>query len=147
MDSAMKELEKILNIESSDVITSQPLQPAIVPTEEDQPENKDYDYARVNLYSIIEKGKDALDGALRVAEQSEHPRAYEVVGTLLKNLSDVNKQLLTLGKDREEVKAVRKGNIGVNGAATQVTTNNTAVFVGSGADINKLIADRLKVNE
>lgn len=139
----MKELERILNIESTDVITSQPLQPAIIPTEEEQPENKDFDYARVNLYSIIEKGKEALEGALRVAEQSENPRAYEVVGSLLKNMADINKQLINLGEDKEKVKAVRKGNIGTNGAAPAQVTNNTAVFVGSSADLSKLIKDQM----
>ena len=139
----MKELEKILNISTTDVITKQPLLPSITPSEETSPEDPDYDFARLNLYAIIEQGKSALDGALRVAEQSEHPRAYEVVGNLLKSLADVNKQLLTIGKDREDVKAARKGNTGQSIPQAGVV-NNTAVFVGSGADINKLIADRLK---
>ncbi len=144
----MKELEKILNIVPSDVMTrNQPLQPSMVPKEEVHPEDPDYDFARLNLYSIIEQGKQAMEGALRVAEQSEHPRAYEVVGTLLKNMADINKQLLLLGKDREDVKIARKGNSGNQSAPIPGTIHNTAVFIGNSSDLNKIIADRMKSSE
>ena len=59
----------------------------------------DYEYTRGNLKEIIEKGSKALDGILELAKESDHPRAYEVVGQIIKNVADVNRQLIDLKKD------------------------------------------------
>ena len=92
---------------------------------------KDYDYTRGNLYSIIEKGQEAINGILELAQESEMPRAYEVAGQLIKNVADATDKLMTLQqklKDVEEEK-VSKG----------PTTVNNALFVGSTAELQKLL--------
>jgi len=92
---------------------------------------KDYDYTRGNLYSLIEKGQEAINGILELAQESEMPRAYEVAGQLIKNVADATDKLMDLQKklkDIEEEK-VRKG----------PTTVNNALFVGSTAELAKLL--------
>ena len=96
---------------------------------------KDYEYTRGNLYSIIEKGQEAINGILELAQESEMPRAYEVAGQLIKNVADATDKLMDLQKklkDVEEEKA--KG-------PTNVTN---ALFVGSTADLQKMLKDGLK---
>ena len=92
---------------------------------------KDYEYTRGNLYSIIEKGQQAIDGILDVAEQSDMPRAYEVAGQLIKSVSDATDKLMDLQKKLKDVNAEEKS------GPTNVTNN--ALFVGSTADLAKLI--------
>jgi hypothetical protein len=92
---------------------------------------KDYEYTRGNLYSIIEKGQEAINGILELAQESEMPRAYEVAGQLIKNVADATDKLMTLQqklKDVEEEK-ISKG----------PTTVNNALFVGSTAELQKLL--------
>ena len=92
---------------------------------------KDYDYTRGNLYSIIEKGQEAINGILELAQDSEMPRAYEVAGQLIKSVSDATDKLMDLQKKLKDVNAEdeKKG----------PTTVNNALFVGSTADLAKLI--------
>lgn len=92
--------------------------------------DNDYEYARTNLISIIEKGDDALDHVLEVAKQSQSPRAYEVFSTLLKNISDTNKDLLELSRKKQLIDNETGGK-----APTKV--NQTAVFVGSTKELQK----------
>ena len=92
---------------------------------------KDYDYTRGNLYSIIEKGQEAIDGILELAQESEMPRAYEVAGQLIKSVSDATDKLMDLQKKLKDVNAEDKQ------GPTNVTNN--ALFVGSTADLAKLI--------
>ena len=83
-----------------------PLQNIIQPTQvvvRDQKQNNDYDYARENMHDLIDKGQEALQGILDVANMSQHPRSYEVAATLIKTLSDVNKDLLQLAKTKKEI--------------------------------------------
>lgn len=92
---------------------------------------KDYEYTRGNLYSIIEKGQEAINGILELAQESEMPRAYEVAGQLIKNVADATDKLMDLQKklkDIEEEK-ISKG----------PTTVNNALFVGSTAELAKLL--------
>jgi hypothetical protein len=96
-------------------------------------ENKaesDYDYARQNLYGIIERGQEALDDMIEFAKQAQHPRAFEVVGGLISNLVDANEKLLDLNK---KIKDLRKDEEDKN---PQTVNNN--LFVGSTADLQKL---------
>ena len=91
---------------------------------------KDYEYTRGNLYSIIEKGQEALNGILELAQESEMPRAYEVAGQLIKNVSDATEKLIDLQKklkdiDEEKVKG-----------PTNVTN---ALFIGSTAELSKIL--------
>ena len=96
---------------------------------------KDYDYTRGNLYSIIEKGQEALNGVLELAQESEQPRAYEVAGQLIKSVSDATDKLMDLQKklkDIEEDKVVKGP-----------STVNNALFVGSTAELAKMLKDGL----
>ena len=95
---------------------------------------KDYEYTRGNLYSIIEKGQEALNGILELAQESEMPRAYEVAGQLIKNVADATDKLIDLQKklkyiDEQKVKG-----------PTNVTN---ALFVGSTAELSKLLKNGL----
>ena len=93
--------------------------------------DKDYEYTRGNLYSIIEKGQEAINGILEIAQESEMPRAYEVAGQLIKSVSDATDKLLDLQKKVKEVNEEERSK-GPNNV-----TN--ALFVGSTADLAKLI--------
>lgn len=92
---------------------------------------KDYEYTRGNLYSIIEKGQEAINSILELAQESETPRAYEVAGQLIKNVSDATDKLIDLQKKMKDLEAedTPKG--------PQNVTN--ALFVGSTAELQKLL--------
>ena len=92
---------------------------------------KDYDYTRGNLYSIIEKGQEAINGILELAQESEMPRAYEVAGQLIKSVSDATDKLMDLQKKLKDVNEETQSK-GPN-------TVNNALFVGSTAELAKLI--------
>ena len=92
----------------------------------------DYDIARDNLRELLTTGQNALMHALEVAKQSEHPRAFEVVGNLMKQLADVNQQLMDIHQQKQKLDAPK------GGAKTEKVTNN-AIFVGSTADLNKML--------
>jgi hypothetical protein len=92
---------------------------------------KDYEYTRGNLYSIIEKGQEAINGILELAQESEMPRAYEVAGQLIKNVSDATDKLMDLQKKLKDVNEDKE-----KGPST--VTNN-ALFVGSTADLQKML--------
>ena len=92
---------------------------------------KDYEYTRGNLYSIIEKGQEAINGILELAQESEMPRAYEVAGQLIKNVSDATDKLMDLQKKLKDVNEDKE----VKGP----TTVNNALFVGSTAELQKLL--------
>lgn len=111
----------------------------IVPQMAEVEKNVDYDYekTRNNLHSLLAQGQDALVHALEVAKQSEHPRAFEVVGGLVKQLADVNHQLMDLSDKRQKMMDKSKRE---ESAGTQVTNNN-AFFVGSTNELNKMIKD------
>ena len=95
---------------------------------------KDYEYARGNLYSLIDKGQEAVNGALDLAMSSDHPRAYEVAGQLIKHVGDVADKLMALQKDKKNVKE--------ESVKTQVTNNS--LFVGSTADLQKMLKQASK---
>jgi len=97
---------------------------------------KDYDYTRGNLYSIIEKGQEAINGILELAQESEMPRAYEVAGQLIKNVADATDKLMDLQKKLKDVEEEKQ----IKGPSTV----NNALFVGSTADLAKMLKDGLK---
>lgn len=101
--------------------------------------NKDYEYTRGNLYSIIEKGQEAINGVLELAQETESPRAYEVLGQLIKNVSDTTDKLLDLQKKIKDIED-DKGSKG----PTNVTN---ALFVGSTAELSKLLKQQKKNEE
>ena len=92
---------------------------------------KDYDYTRANLYSLIEKGQETLNGIMELAGESASPRAYEVAGQIIKSVADTTDKLMDLQKKVKEVDEEK-----VKGPS-QVTNN--ALFVGSTSDLSKMI--------
>ena len=118
---------------SSEIVSSEPEQVKPVQKEVDAIKTdtrKDYEYTRGNLYSLIEKGQEALDRIMEVAEDGQQPRAFEVVSQLIKNVADTTDKLIDLQlkmKDLDEEKA--KG----------PSTVNNALFVGSTAELQKLL--------
>ena len=97
--------------------------------------DKDYDTARNNLYNLLNQGKDALFHALEIAKQSEHPRAFEVVGNLMKQLADTNEQLLALSERKIKLDAPKQQ----EGQPNKQVTNNNAIFVGSTSELSKML--------
>ena len=94
---------------------------------------KDYDYTRANLYSLIEKGQESLNGIMELAGESASPRAYEVAGQIIKSVADTTDKLMDLQK---KVKEVEEEN-----TKTQNTVTNNALFVGSTTDLSKMLKD------
>jgi len=92
--------------------------------------DKDYEYTRANLYSLIEKGQESLNGIMELAGESASPRAYEVAGQIIKSVADTTDKLMELQKKVKEVDEDK-------GKPTQVTNN--ALFVGSTSDLSKMI--------
>lgn len=117
-------LSEVLDVEP---IGSTELLPATPVTKVDD----DADFARDNIRTLIEKGNLAVDGILHVAKESEHPRAYEVAANLIKNLSDLNKDLMEIQKRKKDLapQAQRSGDINVD----------KAVFVGSTTELVKFL--------
>ena len=95
----------------------------------------DFQYARENIYNVIERGSDAMEGLLEVARETEHPRAYEVVGQLVDKLTNANKELMGLHKTKKSMsdEVVR---------SPQNVTN--VLFVGSTADLQKMLKQKSK---
>ena len=98
---------------------------------QDSNHQNDYNYSRETYSELIEKGKDALDNMIDVARESEHPRAYEVLAGLLKNVSDVNDKLMELNKKQ---KALEQQN-----ETKQVENQQNNYYIGSTADIQRLL--------
>ena len=97
--------------------------------------DKDYEYTRGNLYSIIEKGQEAINGILELAQDSEMPRAYEVAGQLIKSVSDATDKLMDLQKKLKDVEEEKQ--------QKGPSTVNNALFVGSTAELQKLLKNGL----
>ena len=99
---------------------------------------KDYEYSRAQLYSLVEKGQEAVDGALDVAQQSDSARAYEVAGQLIKHVADTADKLIDLQKKMKDIDEVK------DSKTTNVTNNS--LFVGSTSDLQKMLKQTLKDN-
>lgn len=93
----------------------------------------DYKYQRENLYTLVERGQDAIEGILNIARESDQPRAYEVAGNLIKNVADVTDKLMALQEKMKSVKAEK------NTGPKNVTN---ALYVGSTADLQKLLKNK-----
>jgi hypothetical protein len=124
MNKLNKTLSEVLDVEP---IGSTELLPAQLVTKVDD----DAEFARENIRTLIEKGNLAVDGILHVAKESEHPRAYEVAANLIKNLSDLNKDLMEIQKRKKDLapQSQRSGDINVD----------KAVFVGSTTELVKFL--------
>ena len=99
---------------------------------------KDYDYTRGNLYSLIEKGQEAINGIMEVAGETASPRAYEVAGQLIKSVADTTDKLADLHK---KIKDIEEDN-----SKTQGNVTNNALFVGSTAELQKMLKDGMLNN-
>ena len=100
---------------------------------------KDYEYTRGNLYSLIEKGQEAINGILELAQEGQQPRSYEVVGQLIKSVGDVSDKLLDLQQKMKDLNKEEK--------SSSPTTVNNALFVGSTAELQKMLKEGLKKDE
>ena len=125
-----------IEVESTDIEPSKPKPPV---KEEKDDQTKDYEYTRGSLYSLIDKGREALDGALEVAQESGHPRAYEVAVNAMKQVADASDKLIDLQKKMKDLEAPTKKSI------NSKTTNN--LFVGSTADLQKMLKQINKQEE
>lgn len=126
-----KKIDKALNT-SSEIVD-------VTPVEKTKPERltkndveKDYDYTRANLYSLIEKGQETLNGIMELAEETSSPRAYEVAGQLLKTVADNAEKLIDLQKKIKDIDEEKSG-------PSHVTNN--AMFVGSTAELQKMLKE------
>ena len=138
MADEYKKLDKTFNI-SAEVVEEEPKSIERVNPPPDRLTKseitRDYEYTRGNLYSIIEKGQEAIDGILELAQESEMPRAYEVAGQLIKSVSDATDKLMDLQKKLKDVEEeTQKG----------PSTVNNALFVGSTAELQKLLKQQSK---
>lgn len=120
------------NTRISEVISSDNTQQILNSNDLDQIQ-KDYDYTRGNLYSLVEKGQEAINGILELAQESDSPRAYEVAGQLIKSVSDTTDKLIDLQKKMKDLKDTsQKG-------PTNVTN---ALFIGSTSELSKILKNQ-----
>jgi hypothetical protein len=135
-------IDKALNIEitptKSEIVEIEPTKTQTSNNDINQIQ-KDYEYSRGQYYSIIEKGQEAIDGILELAQESDSPRAYEVAGQLIKSVSDATDKLLDLQKKMKDIHKEDKGN-----SLTNVTNN--AVFLGSTAELQKFLKSSMNQN-
>lgn len=132
MDNNFSKLEETLDVETTIVPISKEAIEVKTPEVSNDPQ-KDYEYSRGQLYSLISKGQEAVDGILEIAQESGHPRAFEVAGQLIKSVADTTDKLIDLQKKMKELDAPQKG----------PTTVNNSLFVGSTAELSKLIKQGL----
>ena len=129
MSDTFENLDKTFNIESA-IEKAEETVVDIKKAKTDKDINNDYEYTRGQLYNLIEKGQEAINGILDVAQNSDHPRAYEVAGNLIKNVADISDKLVDLQKKMKELDQEEKG---------PTTVTNNAMFVGSTAELQKML--------
>jgi hypothetical protein len=138
MNSIMDNLAKALEMNPL-VVEEQKEEELPVVVEEKSDAEQDFELARKNLQELAKKGNKALDELIMLAKNSEHPRAYEVVATLIKTLADTNKDLLETRKRKIDIDKAR----GVLPNGDTKTVNNN-LFVGSTAELQKFLKERAK---
>ena len=128
-----RQLDKAFNITPTEVVVDKTEPVGIQKPDRLKKDDieKDYEYTRGNLYSIIEKGQEAINGILELAQESEMPRAYEVAGQLIKSVADATDKLMDLQKKLKDVNEEKE--------SKGPTTVNNALFVGSTAELQKLL--------
>ena len=129
MSDTFENLDKTFNIESA-IEKAEETVVDIKKAKTDKDVENDYEYTRGQLYNLIEKGQEAINGILDVAQNSDHPRAYEVAGNLIKNVADISDKLVDLQKKMKELDQEKKG---------PTTVTNNAMFVGSTAELQKML--------
>ena len=129
--SEFDSIDDALNVESS-IVEVDDAPKSIQKPEQKTDISKDYEYTRANLYSLIEKGQEAINGIMELAGEGGSPRAYEVAGQLIKSVADTTDKLIDLQK---KLKDVEDESVKM----TNNVTNNNAVFVGSTTDLQKML--------
>ena len=125
----MEKINELLGIADKAVASTKTQTATVIPRPQTSEEDEDdFKYSRENLYHIIERGQDALDGILQVAKETDHPRAYEVAGQLLKTNAENTEKLVNLQTTKKKVR---------ESSGPKNVTN--ALFVGSTAELQKLI--------
>ena len=130
MSDEFENLDLALNNESN--IQKPPVKKVEIENPADEHIKKDYEYTRANLYSLIEKGQEAINGIMELAGEGASPRSYEVAGQLIKNVADTTDKLMELQKKIKDIED----------ETTKSTTNNVtnnALFVGSTSELSKLL--------
>lgn len=128
-DKVDEKLDKLLDIQG-EIVRAEKSLPALMRTRDSNRES-DYKYSRENLYNLVERGQDAIEGILEIARESQHPRVYEVAGQLIKTTGEVTEKLLDLQK---KMKDLEKDEV-------KPETVNNNLFVGSTAELQKLLKD------
>ena len=137
MNTNFNEIGKSLNVETSIVKPEVKNElPNVVLKKDDV--DKDYKYTRGQLYSLIEKGQEAINGIMEVAGESASPRAYEVAGQLIKSVADTTDKLMDLQKKVKEVDEEK--------SKTQNNVTNNALFVGSTSELSKILKQAILNN-
>ena len=126
--SLEENMEELLNIEAEVVEEPKPVKKERELDKDDR--TKDYEYTRGELYSLIDQGQEAVRGALEVAQESGHPRAYEVAVAAMKHVADMTEKLQALHKNMKDLDEEKK-------KVTNVTNN--AMFVGSTTELQKML--------
>ena len=130
MEDSFEKISQSLNVET-EIVSVDREKPQLTKVEEKNDIKKDYEYTRANLYSLIEKGQEAINGIMELAGEGGSPRAYEVAGQLIKSVADTTDKLIDLQKKLKDVEEdIPK--------TTNNVTNN-ALFVGSTAELSKLL--------
>ena len=124
-------IDKALNISETDIVPTKKETLRKEDTPKKNEVEKDYEYTRANLYSIIEKGQEAINGIMEVAGESASPRAYEVAGQLIKSVADSTDKLMDLQKKMKDIDE--------ESTKTQNNVTNNALFVGSTSELSKLL--------
>lgn len=137
MNTFDKNMEQIFDVTPIEEEKKKPSE--IVSVKYNEPDVKQdltdaYQQSKENLQEIIDQGKDAMEVILQIAKDGQHPRAFEVYGTLLKNMVDANKELLNIQKTMRDMDGKKKGD-----GDTKI---DKAIFVGSTAELNKLLNNK-----
>jgi hypothetical protein len=130
MTNGYEKIDEALNVESSIVEVDKSAEIQVVSSKPDDI-TKDYEYTRANLYSLIEKGQEAINGILELAGEGGSPRAYEVAGQVIKSVADTTDKLMDLHKKLKDVEE--------DTTKTPSNVTNNAVFVGSTSELQKLL--------
>lgn len=150
IDSPGSPLEKIDN-NLRNVFGTEPMEVSVLddrnvvvpaPQSSDETIETDSNFVRSNMYSMIQQGQDALLYAIELAKQSDSPRAFEVVGTLMKNIADINMQMLDAHEKKKKLTSSTSED-----KSPQKIVNNSIIFQGSTKDLNKILSDMKKENE
>jgi hypothetical protein len=131
MSNTFDGLDSALNIESNIVEVEKVKEDLKISSLKTDDIQKDYEYTRANLYSLIEKGQEAINGIMELAGEGGSPRAYEVAGQLIKSVGDVTDKLIDLQKKLKDVED--------ESIKTTNNVTNNAVFVGSTSELSKLL--------